>query len=79
MSTAHLEFDGFPDAFDPCRHHLHTLVAYLKETAQLEGKHFSAEWRQDGSVVIRCTGFSQYIWCDDGEFHIRFGDPISGG
>ena len=78
MSIAHSESDSFPDAFDPCRHHLRTLVAYLRETEQLEDQPFSVEWRQDCSVVIRCRDFSQYMWCDDGELHIRFGDPISG-
>ena len=76
MSTAHFEADEFADDFNPCRHHLNTLVAYLKETAQLEGKRCSAEWRPDGSVVIRCSDFSQYMWCHDGELHVRFGDPI---
>ena len=68
--------DAYPETSDPCRHHLHALVAYLKETAALEDKRLSAEWREDGSVVIRCSDFSQYMWCEDHELHIRFGDPI---
>lgn len=76
MGTAHPEADELPEISDPCRIHLQALVARLKETAVLEGRSFSAEWQKDGSVVIHCSDFSQYMWCQDDELHIRFGGPI---
>ena len=65
--------------FDSCHGHLHALVDYLQETAQLEGKTLAVEWRDDGTAVVRCSDFSQYIWCEDGEMHIEFGDPVPEG
>jgi len=64
---------------DSCHSHLHALVDYLEETAQLEGKTLAVEWRDDGTAVVHCSDFSQYIWCDDGEMHIQFRDPAPEG
>ena len=59
-----------------CRTHLHALVAYLKETAQLEGRMLIVEWHRDNSVVLRCTEFRQHMWCQDEELHIEYSDVV---
>jgi hypothetical protein len=64
-----------PESFDPCRHHMHALISYMKETAELEGKEFAVEWQADGSAMVRCTDSTQYMWCQDGELHIRLEQP----
>ena len=65
------------DANKTCLGHLHTLVAYLRETARLEGKMLVVEWHRDGSVILRCADFTQHMWCQDQELHIEFGDALS--
>ena len=57
-----------------CHSHIHALVAYLEETARLEGSMLVVEWRRDGSVVLRRADFTQHLWCQDEELHIEFGD-----
>ena len=64
---------------DSCHSHLHALVAHLEETARLEGRALVVEWRRDGSVIVRCPDFSQNLWCQDGELHIEFNDPVPEG
>ncbi len=64
---------------DSCHSHLHALVAHLEETAKLEGRRLAIKWQRDGSVIVHCFDFSQYIWCQDGELHIEFADPVLEG
>lgn len=52
-----------PQVYDDCHRHLHGLVAYLNEVAEVEGQSFSAHWQQDGCVVIRYTEFLQFMGC----------------
>ena len=75
ISAVHSESFESPESFDPCRHHMHALISYLKETAELEGKVFAVEWQADGSAMVHCTDSTQYMWCQDGELHIRLEEP----
>lgn len=74
MGTIDSEGSDHMIAPGSCHCHLHALVAYLKETAQLEGSMLVVEWRLDGSVVLHREDFTQRLWCDGEALHIDFSD-----
>jgi len=76
--SAPSETVAVPETSAPCRQNLHDLVRYLVETAAVEGRQCSVEWQKDGSAIIRYSDFSQVLWCQHGEMHIRFDDPDPG-
>ena len=65
-----------PDASDKCHRHLHGLVSYLRETAEVEGLSFETYWQKDGSVLVRSTDYSQHMRWVEGVMQIRFDDPV---
>lgn len=75
MGTTHAEEDNRFDGLDSCHAHLHALVVYLEETAQLEGKGLLVKWRHDGSVLIHCIDFIQQMRCQNGQLHIDYSEP----
>ena len=70
------EVYGHPVEVDSCHAQLQTLVTYLKETAFLEGRTLTVEWRHDGAVVLRSIDFVQHMWCEGEEMHIDFDEPM---
>ena len=61
---------------DSCRRHLHALVAYHRETAGSEGRTLVVEWQHDASVTLRWKDLVQHMWCQHGELHIDFSEPL---
>ena len=70
--------DGTTEA-SACPGQLRNLAAYLEETAAVEGMALTVEWRTYRSVVLHYDAFSQYMRCRDGQMHVEYSDPISGG
>lgn len=69
-ATTQDDAEAETNAFESCSSNLRGLVAYLEETAQLEGRSITTEWRPDGSVVLHYEGFAQHMWRDGGVMHI---------
>ena len=58
-----------------CSKNLDALVAYTKETAEVEGRFVSIERKADGVVLLHDEDFVQQMRCRDGELHIDVRDP----
>ena len=76
MSAAFEGAGAFHEIADSCRRGLRDLVAHLAEAALLEGHSCRAKRRDNGDVVILCSDYSQFLWCQEGELHIRYDEPI---
>ena len=58
-----------------CSENLDALVAYMKETAEVEGRSVQIEREGDGVVLLHDEGFLQHMQCRNGELHIDVQDP----
>lgn len=74
VASSHTTDGEDSNLISECPRHLHALISYHQETANLEGRSLEVNWKSNGEAILYHDTYTQHIWCQNEELHIDFGD-----